>query len=253
MRSGRIAVLGRLVHRPQRFAHAVLEALRDVLQQHVAERVAEGVVDAREVVEVQHQDRDSALPRCHPADHLLDELREALAVRQTRERIVVGEIPHASFAGAQLVLRLLGAHQELDALGEQHWIHALRGEVRGPRGIRRIHGLHVVETGLHEDGQVTASGHRADRRTHRITGEPGHDDVEHHAIAGLGPALRQSRLAVRGRPDAKPDKLQCGSHEQKRRRIIVHHQHVRRHHEVGCFVAHWHRVGRRGSIWRTAV
>ena len=67
-----------------------LEALRDRLQQLVAARVAERVVDDLEAVEVEEQDRGAALGvvALGAADRLVEAVEEEHAVGQPGERVV---------------------------------------------------------------------------------------------------------------------------------------------------------------------
>ncbi len=172
--------------------------MRDLLQQHIAHRLSLRVVDAGEIVDVEHQHGEPALPRLGPRDLLLQYLQQPLAIRQRRQRVVVGEVAHARLALAQLILSLFGSHQEFDALREQHGVDALGGEIGGSRIVGAVDRLHVIEAGLHQYGHVTALRQCAQRAAHVETAHARHDHVENHAIR------TDAREIDRARPRRRP-------------------------------------------------
>ena len=63
------------------------EPARDLLDQLVAGRMAVGVVDVLEAVEVEEHHREPAAGAADPAELLVEPLAEEQAVRQPRERV----------------------------------------------------------------------------------------------------------------------------------------------------------------------
>jgi hypothetical protein len=199
--------------------------MSNLLQQAVADRLALGVVDARKIIDIEHQNGDAALARRGPFHLLLQDLQQPLPVRQRGERIVVGEIADSRFALAQLILSLLGAHQELDALRQQHGIDSFGREVGGARIVGALYGLHVVETGLHQDWNMARTRQRPQCLADLEAVHARHDHVENHAVGGMQMKLAHRTLAVRCRGDVKARDLQRTAHEQSRAGIVVDHQH----------------------------
>ena len=70
----------------------------DVADQFVADRMAEGVVDVFEMVEIDVEHRRRRAAVAHLVDHRLQALAEENAVGQAAERIVHGEMAQARFA-----------------------------------------------------------------------------------------------------------------------------------------------------------
>ena len=95
-----------------RFAAYLSQSLADAHQHPVAELVTEAVVDRLEVVEVEEQHRELSATGGGGRDHLVQPLEEVTAVRQVRERIVLGEMPklHRPLLDACLELSLVAAH-----------------------------------------------------------------------------------------------------------------------------------------------
>ncbi len=218
----------RLIERALRVAQAILQAMRDFLQQHVAHRLPLRVVDPRKIVDVEHQDGQAALARRGPCDLLFQYLQQALPIGQSGERVVVGEIAHARLTLSQLILSLFGSHQEFDALREQHGVDALGREVRGPRVVCAVDRLHVVEAGLHQYRHMTAIRQFAQCAAHVEAVHPRHDHVEHDAIHGLLAKSAQRSRAVGRRDDAKSRHFQCSPDQQPCAGIVVDDQHCRR-------------------------
>jgi hypothetical protein len=238
-----VPVHGRLV-----LAQAVLQAPRNLRQQHIAHRLSLRVVDPGEIVDVEHQHGEAALPRRGPRDLLFQYLQQSLPIRQRSQRVVIGKVAHPRFAFAQLILCLLGAHQEFDPLGQQHRIDALGGKIRGSRVVGAIHRLHVIETGLHQYGHVAAFRECAQRPTHVKAVHAGHDHVEHHAVGGLLAELLQRRDPVDRCRYIEARHFQGGPDQQPCAGIIVDDQNRCRNDElvlecVHCvlskFTPHW--------------
>ena len=68
----------------------------------VAGGVAEGVVDQLEVVEVEVQQRDGGAVARRPGERQVEVLAQQRAVRQARERVVVGEVRDLALGPAAL-------------------------------------------------------------------------------------------------------------------------------------------------------
>ena len=90
---------------------ALDEPLRSGLQQPVADVVPERVVHVLEVVEVDHQDRQSVLGAPRERDSVLDAIAEQAPVRKQRQRVVEGEL-------AKLVLECLALGHVAQVEGE---------------------------------------------------------------------------------------------------------------------------------------
>ena len=93
------------------------QASRDVADEFVADRMAEGVVDVLEMVEVdvENRRRRGAVPDV--LDHLFQTLAEKVAVRQAAERIVQGQVAQALFALRDR--RCRPSHVAVDQRGEK--------------------------------------------------------------------------------------------------------------------------------------
>ena len=148
-------------------AHRGGEARRDVLQQLVADRVAERVVDALEVVEVDEQHGGAVrLARC--ASQVRGHGRaEVLAVGEPGQRVEIGEAVHVR-------------------LGE-----ALAGE-----RLRELADLVRVERLLHEEQPVGGRDVGEQRAGVAIGGGGADDDVDVRVDAA---DLARGRQVVRGR------------------------------------------------------
>ncbi len=92
---------------------------RHFLEQFVADRMAEAVVDALEAVEIEIEQRQPAAMAAHALERLLELLAEQHAVRQARQRVVMREMRDAPF-------RLLALGDVLDDR-EQVLRRAVRG------------------------------------------------------------------------------------------------------------------------------
>ena len=134
-----------------------LQPIRDLLQQQVTRVTAEGIVDARKLLDVEHRHRgcpapaDACLERPHQA------LTEQPALGEPGERIEVGQETDFVF----LVEVLQGKRQVRDQLAQHarlfvtHGADVVRGEHQ--RAHRRAIdqqwiGHHAPETGIHEHG-----------------------------------------------------------------------------------------------------
>jgi hypothetical protein len=68
-----------------------IQSRGDRAQQFVADAVAERVVDALEVVEVDEQRRHGRLVAARAREHLLDAIEDQRPVRQSSQRVVGGQ------------------------------------------------------------------------------------------------------------------------------------------------------------------
>ena len=75
-------------------AHRGAQTIRDLDEQLVAHRVAERVVDLLEAIDVEEEQREDLIGALRALEGDVDLLTKALAVRQRRERVVVGEMPN---------------------------------------------------------------------------------------------------------------------------------------------------------------
>ncbi len=211
----------------------------DLFQEHVAHCLALRVVDAGEVVDIEHQNRKPALPRQGPRDLPLQYLQQAPPVGQSGERVVVGEIAHARLALAQLVLSLLGAHQEFDALRQQHGIDSLGREVGCARVVRAFHGLHVIEACLHQYRHVAALRQCTQCAAHLEAAHTRHDDIEHHAIRGMLAKLPERGLAIDRRDDAEARHFQRRADQQSGAGVVVDDQYRGQSDGLQFRCVHW--------------
>ncbi len=101
-------------------AHDAVEPRGDRLQQLVAGAVAERVVDALEVVEVDEQRRHRRLAATRAGEHLLDAVEDQRAVRQAGQRVVGGQERELLLAPRELLVGPL-------ALGLEALAHPQRG------------------------------------------------------------------------------------------------------------------------------
>ena len=134
--------------------------------------MAEGVVDALELVDVDVVDGD-LLPGRDPPQFLLQPLVEQRAVRQIRQRVEMGEMGDALLDAAALGDVLMGG--EPAAIGE-----------------RLVHDLHGTAVGRVDD-DLTAPRDVAQRRLDVIVDVAGEG-------AGV-PAMRDDLTEARARPD----------------------------------------------------
>ena len=217
----------------------VLQAIGDFLKKHIAHGGALRVVDAGEIIDIEHQYGDSTLPRHRPLHVLLENLQQSLAVGQRGQRIVIGEVAHARLALAQLVLRLFRPHQEFHALGEEHWIDAFRGEIRRARVVGTVDRIHVVEAGLHQDGYVSAFGKSAQGAAHVEPAHAGHHHVENDAVDGVQAKLLQGARPIRGEGNAKSRHFQCRPEQQACSGIVVDDEYASGHMRLVFKGVHW--------------
>ena len=105
-----------------------LEALRDLDQHLVADRMAEHVVDFLQPVEVDAQHREFLVGACAGLDHLRQRLQEGGAVRQVGQAVMIGHVRHARFGlaavgdvlvGLDQILRLAGLVEHGHAAGQE--------------------------------------------------------------------------------------------------------------------------------------
>ena len=88
-------------------AHAVADLLRRELQQLVAGRVAAGVVDVLELIEIDEEQRAAPLVRGAVRDLRLERRDQPMAVVQTRQRIVTREVQQMPLALLQRANRVV--------------------------------------------------------------------------------------------------------------------------------------------------
>ena len=176
-----------------------LEALGDLLEEHVAVVMAERVVDLLEVVEVHDHHGRAAVAALGGAHGLLDAVAEQHAVREAGERVV-----------QRLVLlgdRLAAAAVDREQRQEQQRQHGER-EVGGDHEHRREPEQQAGGRGLEEEvgGEVApeadALGERDragdEARVQRVEDEGGRDDARE--VAGLEAGrVVQVREAAEGR------------------------------------------------------
>ena len=91
-------LVGCVRRRPFAIAQTVLQSQGDLFQQRVARCRAVGIVDAREIVDVEHQHRHAAAAAPRPFDLLVEDLAQPLPVGQSGKRIVVSEVAHPRLA-----------------------------------------------------------------------------------------------------------------------------------------------------------
>ena len=174
----------------------------------------------------------TARPRCRGTAHATccsRYLQQTLPVGQSGQRIVVRQVAHPRLALAQLVLGLLGPHQELDPLREQHRIDAFGGEIGGAGVVGA-----VAPTPCRPGWSASISargGSRAARASARHTSKPlmpGMTTSSTTQSAGSARNALQRAPAVGGGDDAKSRHLQCGAHQQPGAGIVVDDEHRRR-------------------------
>ena len=83
-------------------AHRPLQAPRDGLQQRVADRMAERVVDRLELVEVEHEDREAFALARQPCQRLVHLLAEQRAIGEIGQRIMSCHMRDARFRALTL-------------------------------------------------------------------------------------------------------------------------------------------------------
>ncbi|MNP10621.1 hypothetical protein D3C76_1027770 [compost metagenome] len=106
-------------------AHAGFQARGDDFQHRVAHRMAEGIVDVLEVVEVEEHQRAAQVMALEQGDLLAQAIHQQRAVGQVGQRVVVGQVTD---------LRL-GVLQQADVPGGQQ---QARGFVEGDRFYRDL-------------------------------------------------------------------------------------------------------------------
>ena len=96
---------------------AATEPVGHSFEQGVANRMPERVVDLLELIEVQHQDGDAAVPCSRGANSIVQALPEEHAVGQIRERIVRGQVSDARLGALPSVMSSVVATQAPSAIG----------------------------------------------------------------------------------------------------------------------------------------
>ena len=190
-------------------AHGRAQPARDLDEQLVAGRVAEGVVDDLEVVQVEEEAGQAAGARPEPLGHVLGEQR---AVGQPGQRVVVGLVGELGLEG-QPVGDVLdradeaGAHargeQVREADDRRPDVAAVKDEPRRRLGVAALEGVgdlldHAVEVvgvdGVDPTGAEQLLGAQPDQRAERVV-----DVRQPHALLG---EQRRHRgpLGQRGEP-----------------------------------------------------
>ncbi len=95
-----------------RFAHAAFEAFDDFLEQGVADRVAERIVDRLEAVEVEEHQRHATLHAVRMRLRLGDAVAEQQAIGQAGQRVVVRQILDALLC----LLALADVREDVDVV-----------------------------------------------------------------------------------------------------------------------------------------
>ena len=106
-----------------RLAQAGLQALGHQLQHAVTERVAEGVIDDLEAVEIQKQDGKARVALARPLDGSVHTLRQQQTVGQAREYVAVGQLLNALLGGVlqrQIPHEADALHQTLFVVAQRH-------------------------------------------------------------------------------------------------------------------------------------
>ena len=69
----------------------------DLLQELISGRMAEGVVDELEAVDIEVQHGERRLVRTTPRDHDIESFLEAIAVREIRQAVVIRDVTQLAF------------------------------------------------------------------------------------------------------------------------------------------------------------
>jgi hypothetical protein len=187
--------------------YAVDQAVRDDLQQPVADRVAEGVVDLLEPVEVE-QEQAHPLLSARLRERLLGAQHQQLPVGQAGETVVHGLVVAAQGQGGGEVDGHQGGHEEGHQSGRvRHDDDDQRGEPDQPG----------VDQTLVPDRGPDHPKHRAALvQRHR----PAHQHRAHHEVGGARQADRR-QVGSGGHPRldrARPDPEQPEHHGARRAR-----------------------------------
>ena len=179
---------------------AGLQALGEVHQQRVPDLVAEGVVDALEVVEVDQHQREPRALACVVGERGLELEAQGGAVRQPGQRVVPG--------------RVLALERELGGVVEQqqrdqqqrHELPVLDADDEDERREREHRERHqrvvpeVLEDAAPE--RVAPGEHAGDEHeVEREVGDPGADHPAQEADVERGQRMRQRHVVGRGGDD----------------------------------------------------
>ena len=169
-------------------AAALLQRGADRGEQPVADRMAVEVVDALELVDVEHRERGVLAVARAALDLALELLLEAAAVRQPGERVLLGLEP-------QLLLELLALGDVLDLADEVKRPAVLVGRERH-REQHPDHAAVGVQVALvHLVGQAPAGEHVLHQREIVVEVVRVGDVLEGHARAAPARSSRRARTA----------------------------------------------------------
>ena len=161
----------------QVFVHALkayeraAQLARDVLQHGVANRVPERVIDPLGAVQIEIDNRHSLTCGVRVDEELLGRLDTALAIRQPRQRVVIGE-PFNAFGRRGI------AQDVREAALQQCPVHRLGNEVGRARVEGAADGGGVLMPGHHDDRHGRKARFGAQPAANGITVHARHVDVE---------------------------------------------------------------------------
>ena len=185
------------------FAQRALHARGHRLEHLVAHGVAEGVVDDLEAVEVDEVHREPAPVATRLIDGERQVIQEQLAIRQTRERIVEGELRDLLRRGLRLGVLLLEQpdddaeshgedEDEVEEAGVQGVVRLLDGRAVGHRDPEEVQLERAVEREGRAHEQPAQSAARALAASHRDA-----DGCEHKRDADDAAADRHANREAR--------------------------------------------------------
>src|SRR5450759_4205421 len=86
-----------------RITNALAEPLRHRAEHQVADVMSAGVVDPLEPVKIDEEDREAGRESLGPDQELVQPVEHEIAVRQTRERVVGGDVLHGDLSALEFV------------------------------------------------------------------------------------------------------------------------------------------------------
>ncbi len=179
-------------------AEFAAEAPGNFHQQAVTARVADRVIDALEVVEVdEHQCRH----RLVPAGALQDAAElfvEAAPVRQAGQRVKIGEVAEAVFLALEDIESFARAQHVLHIAAEQGPVDRLGLVLRGAGTESLVDRFPVVRAGHDHDRHTFALGHGANAAAYLEAAHAGHLDIEEYQVGPLAHEAVQRLMPVAG-------------------------------------------------------